>query len=146
MPSSRLEERRLIAEISDRAALRKRAAEPEVGIFWLYRGRPIVDGTPLSESERYGAMINYTGDHARFWETLQRNRLVPRDVEYDEVPRGRVLYNTSTRKFTMLADRCILGNKAAVRRMRELFHLPPSTETGTDPHYRCERCARPPED
>lgn len=141
MASSRTEERQLIAEICKKAQqYRKSAAEPEVGIFWFWRGQPVVDGTPVSESKSYGKMIMYTGDHAHFWYALQRNNLVPRDVEYDEIPRGRVVYDTASRTFTMYADRCILKDKGAVDRLKSAFGIPASTATSTDPHYRCPKC------
>ena len=60
--------------------------------------------------------------------------------EYEEYPRGRVAYDTKTGKFTLLADKCILGKKSIVRKIVSVMKLPVGTETDTDPHYRCFRC------
>jgi hypothetical protein len=32
-------------------------------------------------------------------------------MEYDQPPRGRVMFDTRSQRFTVLADRCILQNK-----------------------------------
>jgi hypothetical protein len=55
-----------------------------------------------------------------------------------------VSYNERTGKYTLLADRCILGRKSLVGKILSGMHLPVrGTETGTDSHYRCFRCLRP---
>jgi hypothetical protein len=65
------------------------------------------------------------------------------ESEYEEFPRGRVMYNTKTQRFTLLADRCILRDKDAVSRIMSELHLPgESTDKGTDAHYRCSACLR----
>ncbi len=61
----------------------------------------------------------------------------------EEFPRGRVMYNTKTRRFTLLADRCILRDKGVVGRVMSELHLPgENTDKGTDAHYRCSSCLR----
>ena len=65
----------------------------------------------------------------------------PSDTEYDEVPRGRVVYDTKTRKYTLYLDRCILKNKGLVSRITSGMNLPENnTDAATDSHYRCPAC------
>src|ERR1035437_2574086 len=98
---------------------------------------------------RRSAKQSHTGDHlthprghAEMWEQYQRGGLVSQEMEYEEPPRGRVIYHTKTRRFTFLADRCILRDKNVVRRIMSELKLPRNTETDTDSHYRCFRCLR----
>jgi hypothetical protein len=72
---------------------------------------------------------------------MQIGGLVPPDVEYGEFPRGRVIFNTKTEKFILLADRCILQKRDLVKRIMAAMELPvKKTEIDTDPHHRCYRC------
>jgi hypothetical protein len=116
--------------------------ESRVGIFWLINTNLLIDGTPLSEAEQYGDFLTHPRGHAEVWERYQRNGTVPPETEYEEAPRGRVMYNTKTCQFTLLADRCILKKKALVTQIKKEMCLPKNTEVGGDPHYRCSNCLR----
>lgn len=116
--------------------------EPRVGIFWLIQNRLIVDASTLSEAESYGDCLTYRSSHIDYWTEQQRLGTVPRDVEYDEPPRGRVVHNAKEQKFFLLADRCILKDPALVIRIKNEMYLPPNTIVDTDAHYRCQGCDR----
>ena len=119
------------------------AAEPRVGIFWLVDDKLVMDNTLLSKAEDYGTFKVHPGDHCSVWEMFQRGGTVPADIEYEECPRGRVMYDTKTGRFRLLADRCILRNKDAIRRIMSAMNLPSKhTDKGTDAHYRCSACLR----
>jgi hypothetical protein len=52
-----------------------------------------------------------------------------------------VAFDTKTKQFTLLADRCILRDKSMVRLIMSAMNLPgKSTDKGTDSHYRCSAC------
>jgi hypothetical protein len=120
-------------------ALRQRK-EPCVGIFWVIGGDLLIDSTPLSAAEKYGDFLIHAGGHDEVWEGWRTGGKVPSESEYEEFPRGRVMYNTKTQTFTLLADRCILKQKDLVDRIKHGMHLPRDTKTGTDTHYRCSVC------
>jgi hypothetical protein len=144
MRSSRREERELLAEIYAKAQRRraaKKAGVPQVGIVFLVKGKPFIDGTPVTEAEDYAHFKIHGRDHYQYWGQLQRIKAVPAEVEYDEVPRGRVVYDTQTRKYTLLLDRCILKKKKLVSDIMAQMSLTfENTSTSTDPHYRCPTC------
>jgi hypothetical protein len=114
--------------------------EPRVGIFWVVNGKPLIDSTPLSQAEPYGDYLTHPRSHYEVWSQFQRGSAVSIDVEYEEEPRGRVMYDGKARQFQMLADRCILKNKALVEQIKKELHIPKSVLLGTDSHYRCFRC------
>jgi hypothetical protein len=137
------DEKQLLANIAKAAQerqLKRVAGAPEVGIFWVVNDKPVIDGMPLNEAEDYGGFKTHGRSHDQMWPVFQRNDIVPRDVEYDEVPRGRVVYSTKTRSFTFFADRCILKNKSLTNRIKESMHLPNTVKNLTDSHYRCSGC------
>ena len=118
--------------------------QPLLGIFWLVSNRLIIDASPLSEAEPYGDCLTHRKGHIDYWTEQQRLGTVPKDIEYEEPPRGRVVFNTKTQRFKLYADRCIIGKKAVVERIKKAMHLPSSgTDVRTDGHYghyRCYRC------
>ena len=119
---------------------RKQDETPAVGIFWLVNGRLVIDCTPVAQAESYGDCKTHERSHSDYWDQLVRTGAVP-DSEYEEHPRGRVVYDTKRNQFTIYADRCILGKKAVVQRIIREMRLPGrQTVTATDSHYRCFRC------
>lgn len=133
----------MLAEIYERGQARKSrrdAGAPQVGIFWVVNGRPLTFGDPVTEAEPWGEFRNYREDHIHLWKSLQRTGIVPWDSEYEDHPRGRVVYNTRTDSFMFFADRCILKNRPTVRHLLAELHLPATTKTESDPHYKCKKC------
>jgi hypothetical protein len=115
--------------------------EPLVGIFWRFRRRLVIDATPLSSAELYGFCLTHPRGHHSHWTDLQNNGQVPKDVEYEEPPRGRVLFDKRRDRFVLLADRCILSRRDVVRQIMTQMHLPEAqTDVDTDAHYRCSKC------
>jgi hypothetical protein len=114
---------------------------PRVGIFWVVGRRLLFDSTPVSEAELYGDCKNHPRGHIDHWRQMQMTGVVPFDVEYEEPPRGRCVFNVKVDKFTILADRCILKKRNLVKKIMEELQLPPETTVcDTDPHYRCYKC------
>jgi len=113
--------------------------EPKVGIVYLVGQKLLVDSTPLSKAVRHGDHLIHDRNHIEYWAQLVGTGAVA-DDEYEEHPRGRVAYNEKTGTYTLLADRCILGEKSLVAKIVARLNLPPkNTETRTDSHYRCFR-------
>ncbi len=115
--------------------------EPRVGIFWWFRGKLIIDSTPLSQAEPYGNALTHATGHIEFWTEQQKRGALPEDIEYEEPPRGRVNYDKRDERFFLRADRCILEASDVVRQLISALKLPPKrTSIGPDAHYRCTKC------
>jgi hypothetical protein len=115
--------------------------EQSVGIFWLLGQKLILDITPLKNAESYSDFLTHRESHIDCWAKLQRSGTVPKDIEYEEPPRGRVVCNVTTHIFTIYADRCILIKKASFNRIVRTMHLPVGEiEIATDGHYKCYVC------
>jgi hypothetical protein len=55
--------------------------------------------------EPYADHQTHPRSHSETWEKYQRVGKVPLESEYEEFPGGRVIYDTKTKHFTVLADR-----------------------------------------
>lgn len=124
--------------------MRNSSGEPRVGVFFVYLEKPFIDSTPVSGGEAYGTFVGHAIGHPAFWEALQRKGLVPTDLEYDEIPRGRVGYDTRERKFYVFVDACIKNDIRMMERIEREMNLP-LAETAPprlDSHYRCPGCMK----
>jgi len=92
-----------------------------VGIFWgiaIPGSREhalIADATDLEMAEPYGDFLTHDRAHYDVWEAWKRlgareldARGLPRVIawsEYEEFPRGRIVYHTADKHFVIYADR-----------------------------------------
>src|SRR5438128_736051 len=109
------------------------AKTPQVGIFFFAQERLWVECTPLPQAEDYGACKTHSRSHDEYWSNLVSAGEVP-DDEYEEHPRGRVVYDSSVRRFTLFADRCILVSKVLVQSVIRKLNLPTNTVLKADSH------------
>lgn len=127
------------------------ADRPTVGIVWGVRDGAgplllVTDCTSLAGAEPYGDFLTHPGEHHDVWEGWRQlgptglaQRGLPSLIawhEYEHFPRGRVVFDTTTRRFTLYADRKL----QAPRVLREVLHVfgldPARCAVRTDPHYR----------
>lgn len=111
-----------------------------VGIFWLIaeKGRSflLTDKIKYSQAESYGDALTW-GGHYEFWEQLRKNHKnnVPLWSEYEEWPRGRVIYNTKNHNFIAYADKKLF-TKSGKKLLINEFCLPnANTIFLADSHY-----------
>jgi len=117
----------------------KAASEPCLGIFWLVKGKLLIDSAALAECEKYGDYLNYPGSHIRVWERLQQIGDAPVESEYEEYPRGRIVHSLES-GYALLADKCILQDPDVIAKIKKTLHLPAKTTLRRDAHYRCHKC------
>jgi hypothetical protein len=117
----------------------KGAATPEVGIFWMGRsGKPMSrKSVSLRDAVPYGEFLIYDGNHHDDWAAVVCTEPEWEGMEYEEVPRGRVVHLTLPGK-----SRFIVYLPKELRRYEKkilrAFMLPPDcTEFDySDEHYR----------
>lgn len=120
-------------------------SEPaRVGIFWRLDRALLVDCVPLADAEPYGEHLTHGGHHEH-WTMLaamngreRRALSVPETVcwtEYDDWPRGRVVFHQPTARFTVYADRT-LQTPSIIAEIVRRFSLPSDrTDVRSDAHY-----------
>lgn len=141
-----IQEVKLIEEIALRNAIAKfraaskggkKAAIPELGIFWIDdSGTMYAESVSLRDSEDYGDFRVFGGDHYSLWDKAVRANPKWRNMEYEEVPRGRVIYKKDPKKpeFVVYLPRRIAKHKGKVL---DRFNLPAGHVRFdmTDEHY-----------
>jgi len=133
-----LEEVALRNAIAKFRAASKKASIPELGIFWIDdSGTMFAESVSLRDAEDYGDFKIFGGDHFNLWDKAVRAVPQWEGMEYEEVPRGRVVYKKDPKKpeFVVYLPKRILRYKGKVVGR---FNLP----TGhirfdtADEHYR----------
>lgn len=120
-----------------------------VGIFWAVREKRsaavLLDHRcPISDAEPYGDMLTCPHGHYEVWEQWKRNArkdqsdpapLIATD-EYEEWPRGRIVYSSLRDHFVLYADKQILNRPDLLTTIHERFGLPADrTQAKRDSHY-----------
>jgi hypothetical protein len=107
-----------------------------VSIFWAVqkKGAAAVlpdHRCPLSEAEPYGDMLTCPRGHYEVWEQWRKNAsndrsgigfLIAMD-EYEEWPRGRIVYSSPHERFVLYADAQILSRPDLLAIIYERFGL-----------------------
>lgn len=123
---------------------------PSVGIFWGIgdqdrRFTLLADKTPIDQGEVYGVCVTHSTGHYEFWEQLSAlgaPALVSRGLpsalawyEYEDFPRGRVVYWPDQKRFVIYADRR-LQNASFIALIVTDFNIPAGAYVvKSDSHY-----------
>ena len=124
---------------------------PSLGIVWGVQDgtgplRLVTDRTSLAEAEPYGDFLTHPRGHHDVWEGWRRlgptglaRRGLPAIIawhEYEHFPRGRVVFDTRSGRFTLYADRKLQAPRI-LRQVLRTFGLDPARcGVQSDPHYR----------
>ncbi len=94
------------------------------------------DSVPVSEGEPYGDFVNGLSDHVTYWPTIQRQRPGLRHYEYEQVPRGRVIYSTREDQFVVLGSKAFIASSKEKDAVIKQFNLQGQTvRFRSDSHY-----------
>jgi hypothetical protein len=119
---------------------------PSLGIFWRVAGVLVIDRSTLDEGEPYGDCITHPAGHYERWENwralgAQRLRALGfpdriASTEYDEWPRGRIVYEMPSKRFVLYTDRRLQKPEVidALKRAFGLHHA--ELKVMSDSHYR----------
>jgi hypothetical protein len=118
---------------------------PAVGIFWRVDNVLVIDRSTLAEAEAYGDCLTHAAGHYERWQEWQAlggttitamgypTRIA--FTEYDEWPRGRIVYETPAQRFVLYADRR-LWEASTVAALKVAFGLGAVSVLVTgDSHY-----------
>ena len=107
----------------------------KIGIFWWHAGRLLASVCRLDEGDAADGRVDSRFAHIEAWPVLQKRYPKLRALEYEDVPRGRVIYLQATMRFRVLMDKVLFQHeiKAAIL---DRFRLPKSrTSFVRDHHY-----------
>lgn len=137
-------EREMLQEMALRNAIAmfrarsKTASIPEVGIFWIdSKGTMFSQSVSLRDAEDYGDFKVFGGSHYDIWKRAVLANPQWQGLEYEEIPRGRVVYEKDPKhpEFVVYMPKQIVKFKGKVIGK---FNLPAGhirVDT-TDEHYK----------
>ena len=123
------------------------AKEPSVGIFWVVEPRPgearlLTAGCSLAAAEPYGDCLTYADGHYEVWERWRKTndpdaalRAVARTFEYEDWPRGRLVFDRVRKRFILYADRKLMLPSTIAEIQMRFSILADQTTVETDFHY-----------
>ena len=129
------------------------SAIPYVGIFWGVPDsdqndqiRLVVDRTPKEDAESYGDCLTHSRGHYEVWESWRRLgpkglklRGMPSSIafhEYEDFPRGRIVFDTISQTFVVYAD-ARLQSRPIIEEIIQSFGLTGERiSVRSDSHYR----------
>jgi hypothetical protein len=124
---------------------------PHVGIFWLVQmsngeTRLLTASCSFDQAEPYGDCLTYGQGHYETWARWRRDRTVDpalraivQSYEYEDWPRGRIVFDLGRDVFIIYADRKLM-TPAKIACIETQFHLPGDrTEVQSDWLYQARR-------
>ena len=107
-----------------------------VGVFWVYRHQIFFRSVPIGAVTPVGHFIDSDLAHYEVWDRIAKEHKDFYLYEYEEIPRGRVVYDISSDHFVVYAHKSILHSDDARRLIVEAFCLGGSTVVFEyDAHY-----------
>lgn len=109
----------------------------KIGIFWFFQNRIIGVAHHFDQSEQDSlGLIDSAYMHVEYWESLKQEISALKDIEYEEIPRGRVIYNVKSQKVYVYVDAKLLKTRIA-KQIVEFFELDfDCVIWKKDPHYK----------
>ena len=134
----------IITSIQDRhkVAELEESKSPYVGLFYVIGKKLYWDGVPISDGETSHYFKIFPKMHPTFWEnTVIKGNPELKTFDAYYFPRGRVVYDTNSGKYEIVADRCIIGNDEMISQIISEMRLPQNNaHISGDIHYECSRC------
>ena len=121
-------------------------ASPLIGIFWMISTsegvRLLAASCLLDKAEPYGDCLTFGPGHYEIWRGWRQSReldaaarAVVRAHEYEDWPRGRIVFNREQNRFILYADRK-LRRPETIEAIQQRFQLPADrTAVEADFHY-----------
>lgn len=119
-----------------------------VGIFWFHKETLLPVVTPMAPAEQRGSKRDSPLAHVTEWPRVARRHRAEHPMlevcEYEEIPRGRIIFDTATGIFTVYMDRALFRDGSPGRGPRPKVRAALVQAFGldgegvafrTDPHY-----------
>lgn len=109
-----------------------------LSIFWYIDGEFIgIDEELRGEMvEQFGDYLQIDDDHYNIWfDTIVLVYPELSGYEYDDFPRGRIMFDTRLHKFKVVGDEKICNDPTVQEKVRKNYGLPITTVFDTDEHY-----------
>ena len=110
----------------------------KIGIFWFYKNTVLGIAEDICQGFKgYNGLIDSNFDHVNIWETLELKTQFPElsNMEYEQIPRGRILYSSKQNKHIIYMDKTLFELEMK-QKIAEFFNINLNQASWKkDPHY-----------
>jgi len=137
---------RAIHEINELREAKLEEGRPTVGMFYVFPedmwdGRVYSVPEPLETAYEADGIKTHNMDHSTWWGLIKGTVPEFKNLKYDHYPRGRIMYDTNTRKFEIRIDPCVAKDKRIIKKVASDMRLRAGTYTvNSDNSYHCKDC------
>jgi hypothetical protein len=121
---------------------------PRLAVWWYTPSGLIIgdsegyNGNADNDKIEEGVLTDFAGnvqlniDHVDLWSLMKRTCKECMGLEYEEMPRGRVIFNSRTRKWIVIGESGTIKDPRFRFLIKREFNLPTNTLFEEDDHYR----------
>lgn len=109
-----------------------------LAVFW-YINDTFVGTEAMLDSDnviQFGDYLQLDDDHFEIWPYFRNELKLPKHTEYDEYPRGRVMFNVKIHKFVVIGNKIFMEDASVKKKLLSFYGLPSTTIFETDEHYK----------
>ena len=107
----------------------------KIGIFWYWNNQVIGIAHSFNITADSIGLIDSPYTHIEYWITLQEKYSELQNYEYEQIPRGRVIFDTNKEKSIIYLDKTLLY-KSKINKVYDFFNLNPEQSVlKKDSHY-----------
>lgn len=111
-----------------------------VGVFWIYEGEVYHKAVSVDDITPINGFIDSDLAHYEVWDEIQRKNPAFYLYEYEEIPRGRVVYDTVKKYYVVYANSTIIKSPIHRKRIAETFEVDRNRiKFFEDEHYKLEQ-------
>ena len=94
-----------------------------IGVFWIYKSKIYVKSVDTASVKEIKGFVDSDFAHYQVW-----NEIVPCNkdfymFEYEDIPRGRIVYDVASIQYIVYANMDIIGSDEAKRLIIDAFKL-----------------------
>lgn len=110
----------------------------KIGIFWFYKDEVlgVSHAFDINNSDSLG-MIDSPYEHISYWKRLQAEILELKYIEYEDIPRGRAIFDITKKRLIIYLDKKLLTENRVLK-ICDFFDAEEGLNVmlRLDPHYR----------
>ena len=97
--------------------------ESIIGIFWIYKNQIFFKTQKLKDIKMVNGFKDSNLSHYQVWDEIKNKHPKFYLFEYEDIPRGRIVYDTIENKFIVYCNKDILKNEVSKKLILKNFDL-----------------------
>lgn len=96
---------------------------PHIGIFWIYKSQIYLKSIQIDNIKPIDGFIDSDFAHYLVWDKISAQNSDFYLYEYEDIPRGRIVYDVKDRRYIVYSNEDIINSEEARNLIIEAFHL-----------------------